>query len=62
MKNVAMRVNRMARSDVRTAVATAFDRFHAKPSALPAALAPQAVGARSIAAMRRFSMSACGRR
>lgn len=52
MKNVAMRGQLMARDDVRKAVTTAFQHVRAKLSALPAALAPQAMGARSIAEAR----------
>ena len=53
MKNASMRESLMAREDVRTAVATSFDRVRAKIAALPAALAPQVVGQRSVAEVRQ---------
>lgn len=52
MKNATMRESLLEREDVRTAVATAFGRVRAKLLALPAALAPQAVEAQSIAETR----------
>ena len=52
MRNASMRESLMAREDVRTAVATAFDRVRAKVAALPDALAPQVVGQASVAEVR----------